>query len=66
MRKDYLQFPEVITKACIIERISKSGCKLVELVINDKWRIIPTDDPDKPFKKRKLKNALDRCEEKSP
>lgn len=60
MRKDYLEFPEVITKVCTRERINKSGCKLVELVINDKWKLIPTGNPDKPFRKRKLKNDMDK------
>lgn len=52
--KDYIQFPEAITKLEVLEKISKSGCKMEMLVVNDKYKIVPTGNPDKPFKKSKI------------
>ena len=46
-----IQFTEPITKIDVTETLSKDGNDIECLVINDKWKIVPTDNPDKPFKK---------------
>ncbi len=54
MKSGYLDFSEPITKICISETISKSGCKVEHMIINDKWKVTLTNNPDKPFRKRKI------------
>lgn len=55
MKRDYLSFDEPIQKVQISEVMSKKGSSLEYMIINDKWKIIPTGNPDKPFKKSKIK-----------
>lgn len=54
MKKGYLDFPEEITKVSVRETVTKKGCKVEHLIVNDKWKLTPTDDNEKPFKRRKL------------
>ncbi len=55
MNKDNLKFPEPITKVYVSETLSKDGCKLNHLIINEKWKLTPTNNPEKPFKKSRIK-----------
>ena len=50
----YLQFPEPITKVYVRETVDKNGCRLEELIVNDKWKLI--DDPTSipPFRYVKI------------
>ena len=54
--RGFLRFPEPITKMYIREVIDKDGCRIEEIIVNNKWKMIPTGDPKKPFKKKKLKS----------
>lgn len=62
--RDYFQFPEPITKVFIRETVDKNGCKTDFLVINEKWKLVPTNNPEKPFKKIKLRKKISQNEEK--
>jgi len=48
--KGFMWFKEPITKMEIKETISKDGCKIERLILNDTWVLTPTDDASKPFK----------------
>ncbi len=41
---------EPIIEISIREIIDKDGCRLEELLINNKWKMTPTKDPKKPFR----------------
>jgi hypothetical protein len=58
MTKDYLEFPEEISHLYIVEVLDNNGCRLEEMIINHKWRVVPKGNPDKPFKKVKIKNEI--------
>jgi len=47
----FIELPEEITKMHIFETEDKNGRKVDCLYVNDKYVIIPTDDPKKPFKR---------------
>lgn len=57
-----MQFPEEIVKMLFVEtlrwddtKLEYISIKLEYIVINDKWKITPTNDPEKPFKKSRMK-----------
>jgi|GEM_PF-5718016 len=47
----FYEFSEPIEKMYIRETVSKDGCKTELVIINDKWKMTPTGNPDRPFKK---------------
>lgn len=53
--KDYIKFPEQIVKVVVEEMFGLDSSKLESLVINDKLKIIPTNNSEKPFKKIKMR-----------
>jgi hypothetical protein len=60
MKKDYFDFGEPITNVVVTETVSKNGCKIEHFIINDKWKLTPTGNPDKPFKRRKINDKTKR------
>lgn len=53
--KQYIKFPEEITKLEIYEKVNKHGVKLEYLIVNNTWKLTPTENADHPFKKTKLR-----------
>ncbi len=52
--KNYLSFPEPIIKMFVRETVGKDGCKCEELIINDKWKMIPKPGANPPFRYKKI------------
>jgi hypothetical protein len=56
MKKDYFDFKEPITKLVVKESVDKNGSKIEQLIVNGKWKITPTDNPKKPFNRKRIEN----------
>ena len=50
----HIDLPEPITKVYVREVVDKDGCRLEEMIVNDKWKIIATGDPSKPFRREDM------------
>lgn len=59
--KGFLEFPEPITKVYVREVVDKNGCSLEEMIINDKYKVTPTGNPDSPFRKEEMKQPLNEA-----
>lgn len=53
--KGYLDVDEAIVKMVVNEILDEKGCRVEQMVINDKWRIVPTGNPEHPFRREEIK-----------
>ncbi len=51
----FVEFPEPITKVDIREIVDKDGCRLEELIINDKWKMVQNPHGEQPFRIEEIK-----------
>ena len=54
--KNYLDIGEPIIKVVLNEILDEKGCRIEQMIINDKWRLIPTGNDVHPFRKEKIKD----------
>ena len=59
--KGYLEFPEPITKMYIREVVDRKGCTVEEMIVNDKYRLLPTGNPDSPFRREEMKQPINEA-----
>ena len=55
--KGYLDIDEAIVRIVVNEILDENGCKFEEMVINDKWRIVPTGNPEHPFRREEIEKV---------
>jgi len=51
----HIDFPEPITKVVVREVVDKDGCRLEELIINDKWKMEEDSNLNPPYRYVRMK-----------
>lgn len=51
----HIEFPETITKVVMQEVVDKDGCRLEELIINDKWKMEEDSNMNPPYRYVRMK-----------